>query len=95
MTLVSSTEFAANQQKYFDIAERENVCIKRGNGMFHLVYANVDEANRRERVYYEPDEDFYRSISMDELRRRIKEDIHQWYKERNESNSIARGTAIS
>ena len=95
MTVISSGEFAANQQKYFDMAENEDLCIKRGNSMFRLVYTNVEEENHKERVYYEPDEEFYRSISMDELCRRVKEDIHQWYKERNESNSIARGTAIS
>ena len=38
-------------------------------------------------IYHEPDEDFYNSISMDELLKRVKEDIHQWYKERNENNS--------
>ena len=43
----------------------------------------------------EPDEDFYRAITIDELRKRVKEDIHQWYKERNESNSITRSTTIS
>jgi len=43
----------------------------------------------------EPDEDFYRAITMDELRKRVKEDIHQWYKEKNESSSITRSTTIS
>jgi len=43
----------------------------------------------------EPDDDFRRAITMDELRKRVKEDIHQWYKERNESNSITRSTTIS
>ena len=45
---------------------------------------NVNKTDK-EMVYYEPDEDFYRSISTEELLRRVKEDIHQWYKERNEN----------
>jgi len=51
--------------------------------------------NSKKVVYHEPDEDFYRSISIDELQRRVKEDIHQWYKERNENNSNTKGTTIS
>jgi len=77
MTVISSGEFIANQQKYFDIAEREKVCIKRGNNMFHLVYASAGEANSRERVYYEPDEDFYRSLSAEEFRGRLIEVVNK------------------
>ena len=84
MTVVSSKEFIANQKKYFDLAVNEEVFIKRGNNMFHLICTNVDnitieETNVKERVYYEPDEDFYRSISMDELLEGVLEDIHKFY----------------
>ena len=97
MTVVSSREFAANQRKYFDMAENENICIKRGKSRFHLVY-QFDEMYADTSEYdkvLEPDEDFYRAISMDELCRRVKQDIHQWYKERDESNCIAGSTAVS
>ena len=49
----------------------------------------------KKRVYYKPDEDFYHSITIDELHQKVKEDVHQWYKERNENNSIIKSTAVS
>ena len=86
MTVVSSAEFAANQQKYFDLAiDKKEVYVEYGNNMIMVCNANRQE----EPMIFEPDEDFRRAISMEELRRRVKEDIHQWYKEKNECNSIA------
>ena len=92
MTVISSKEFATKPARYYNLAQNEQVVIKRGKNRFHLT---CDNTNTKERVYYEPDDDFYRSISMNELRKRVKEDIHQWYKGKNESNSITRSTAIS
>jgi len=86
MTIISSKEFAANQQKYFALArDRREVYIKEDDDMFMFCYANQQE----EPMIFEPDDDFYRSISMDELLKRVKKDIHQWYKEKNESHSNA------
>jgi len=99
MTVVSSKEFVTNQKKYFDLAVNEEVFIKRGKNKFHLLRINrnhtlPDDEEVKEPVYYEPDEDFYNSITMDELQRRVKEDIHQWYKERNENYSNTKSTAV-
>jgi predicted transcriptional regulator len=94
MTVVNSKEFVANQKKYFDLAVNDEVFIKRGKNTFHLICTNVDKP-ADEVVYYEPDEDFYKSISLDELQRRVKEDIHQWYKERNENYSYSESPAVS
>ena len=90
MTVVSTKEFNANQEKYFDMALSEEIFVRRDNVMFI-----VTRANDKQKKYLEPDDDFRRAISMDELRKRVKEDIQQWYKERNESNSITRSTTIS
>jgi len=90
MTVVTTKEFNANQEKYFDLALNEEIFVKRDNVMFI-----VTRASDKKKKYLKPDDDFRRAISMDELRRRVKEDIHQWYKERNESNSITRSTTIS
>ena len=68
MTIVSSKEFAANQDMYFNLAAKEDICIDNGKKMFQLRYSPVEED--RKRVYYEPDEDFYRSISADEFKKR-------------------------
>ena len=90
MTVVTTKEFNANQEKYFDLALNEEIFVKRDNIMFI-----VTRVSDKKKKYLKPDDDFRRAISMDELRRRVKEDIHQWYKERNESNSITRSTTIS
>ena len=90
MTVVSGNEFVADQEKYFNLALSEQVYIQRGENMF-----TIGIANDRKKHYLEPDDDFHRAITMDELRKRVKEDIHQWYMERDESNSIARSTAAS
>ena len=93
MTVVSSKEFITNQKKYFDLAVNEEVFIKRGKNIFHLVCTTVDETVD-EIIYHEPDEDFYSSITIDELQKRVKEDIHQWYQERNENNCNTESTAV-
>ena len=67
MTVISSKEFATNQNKYFELAMNEQVYIKNGENMFLLIYTTVDNTEVKERVYYEPDEDFYRSITADEF----------------------------
>ena len=80
MTIVGSKEFATNQEKYFDLAVSEDVCIKRGESMFQLTCNPVEEINVQGRVYYEPDEDFYRSITMDELLIGVKEDLQEMFR---------------
>ena len=90
MTVISSREFATNQDRYFDMAMNGQVFVQRGENRF--IVTSVDEKKKQHK---KPDEDFYRAITMDELRRRVKEDIHQWYKERDECNSITRSTAVS
>ena len=68
MTVVNSREFAMNQNKYYNLAVNDDVFIKRGKNMFHLMCTNDDSTTLKKRVYYEPDEDFYRSISADEFK---------------------------
>jgi len=71
MTVISTQEFAANQNKYFDMAIDQDVCIKRGRNMFRLMPSIIDETKVKQqngqRKYKQPDEDFYRAISMDEF----------------------------
>ena len=79
MLVISTSEFAIDQNKYFDMAMKEQVFVQRGNKMFHLVCTNNDDLSIKESVCYEPDEDFYRSISMDELRKRTHEFVHNLF----------------
>ena len=84
MTVVSSKEFASNQEKYFDIALNEQIYVQResDNAMFVL--------SREKKEYLEPDDDLRRAISMDEMLKRVKKDIHQFYEsKKNERSNIA------
>jgi hypothetical protein len=82
MTVVSSKDFVRNEDKYFDLALEEQVCIQKGDNMFLLLYKNVDDKN----IYHdasvyeeilEPDDDLRRAITAEELLERIHEDIHR------------------
>ena len=76
MTVVSSSEFVTEQDRYFDMAMNEQVFVQRGDNMFVFActngYAEPD-------MIFEPDEDFYRSISMEELRKSAHEHIHKLF----------------
>ena len=94
MTVINSKEFISNQKRYFDLAVNEQVFIKRGKNTYHLICTTIDKTVD-EMVYHEPDEDFYGAISIDELQKRVKKDIHQWYQEKYENSSNTKGTTIS
>ena len=75
MTIVSSKDFATDQEKYFDLALDEQVFIQKGDNMFLLIYKNVDNMNTYHdaSVYEEvlqPDDDLRRAISADEFKKR-------------------------
>jgi len=89
MTVISSQEFAANQQKYFDMArERKEVHLRVRNGenMF-----SVGIENDSGRKYLEPDDDFRRAISAEEFRERLVEMVKELDKKyaKNASNHPA------
>ena len=73
MTVVSSREFATNQTKYYNLAVNEEVIIKRGNNMFHLVYRNIGNVN----IDDDDDDDDY--ITIDELRKSTHEIIDKFF----------------
>jgi len=84
MTVVSSKEFTANQEKYFDMALDEQVFIQKGDNMFLLIYHNLDDMNAYHdaSVYeevLEPDDDFQSAITMDELRGKVHDLIDRLY----------------
>jgi len=76
MTVVSTKEFNANQEKYFDMAASEDIVIQRGGNLFIIQsYIPYDEPD----VIFEPDEDFYRSIPLEEVRDEIVKYIYKKY----------------
>jgi len=78
MTTVTTKEFNTNQKKYFDMAVNEDVCIKRGNSIFYLMYSPI-EVQYPEQVILEPDDNLRRAITAEELLEGIHEDIHKKY----------------
>jgi hypothetical protein len=79
MTVISSKEFATNQERYYDMALNEQVFIKKGINTFLFTCANEYEETD---VIFEPDEEFYRSISGDEFKKKaleIVEKVHNRY----------------
>lgn len=75
MQVVSSTEFATHQDKYFNMAIDHDICIEKGEQRFHLSYAPRVE----EQPFLEPDEDFYRAITAEELKKRMHVSIRKFF----------------
>jgi len=73
MTVVSSKEFATNQKRYFDLAINDELFIKRGKNVFHLICTTVsNNINDLDDL-----EDDY--VTKDELLAGIYEDIDKFY----------------
>ena len=57
MTVVSSKEFVTNQKRYFDLAIDNELFIKRGKNVFHLICTTVsDNLNKSSK------KDFYQAV---------------------------------
>jgi hypothetical protein len=72
MIVISPTELRAEQKKYLDMAEKQQVAVKRGNKMIHLVV--------KERLI--TDEDLANAMTAEELLVGIEEDIREMYRKR-------------
>ena len=70
MIIISSTELRDNQKKYFDLAEKERVVIKRGRKLIELIV--------KEQLI--TDEDIDNSISGEELKERMHQRIDKIFK---------------
>jgi hypothetical protein len=75
MQVVSSSEFATHQQKYFDLARREQLLVNDGNFMFRILYEPIVE----EQIVLQPDDDLRRAITFDELLVGVKEDLREMF----------------
>jgi hypothetical protein len=71
MQVVSSTEFATHQQKYFNLARHQKVLVQSGNYTYRIMPEPIVE----EQIVFAPDEDFYNSISKEKLLEGIFEDM--------------------
>jgi len=76
MTVVSTKEFNSNQDKYFEMALKEKVGIKRKKYMYYLLHKPIEIKYPEQQVLM-PDENLSRAISAEELLERIHRDIHK------------------
>ena len=76
MTVVSAKEFNTHQEKYLDMASNDHVIIRRGEQML-IVHNYIP--NHEPDIIFDPDDDFYRSITADELLEGIYEDIDTFF----------------
>ena len=74
MTVVSTKEFSANQDKYFDIAMNEHIVIQRGDCSFI-----VSKATEPQRQHKQPDDELHRAVTMDEVKERLNAHIHKLF----------------
>ena len=68
MIVISPTKLRNEQKKYFEIAEKEPVVIKRGDKLIHLI---VQDSS------FELPVDFHKAISMDEAIIRVEEGMRK------------------
>lgn len=73
MIVISSAELRNNMKKYLDIAKREKVVIQRGKTETFVL---------SQETYLQPDEDFYRAISMEDFKAGAKEHIRKLYSQK-------------
>jgi len=82
MTVVSSKEFATRPARYYNLAQNEQVLIKRGKSRYHLAYMPIPVEKYPEQPILEPDENLRRAITAEELLDRIHKDIHDKFRNR-------------
>ena len=71
---MNTATLISDKKKHFDMTIAENVLIEKSENMF-----SVTNINGKKRKYKQPDEDFYRAISMDELRVRTHKVIDDFF----------------
>ena len=76
MNVVSSKEFVINEEKYFDLALDEQVFVRKGENIFMLTLIN---RHHNEDIIFQPDDDFYRSITMEEVRDKLHKVLDKLY----------------
>jgi len=82
MTVVSTKEFSANQEKYFDMAIDEQVFVQRDDYMFI-----VSRVNKPKWEHKKPNAKLRDAISMDEVRDRLHTHVHKLFANEGISNN--------
>lgn len=69
MIVISPTELRTKQKKYLDLAEKEQVVVKRGSKLIELVVKNQ----------LITDEDLKQGISVEEVKRQVHQHIDKLF----------------
>lgn len=82
MIVISTRDFRANQSKFLNMANKgEDIVLRsRKNGSFKLIPLKEEDMLISKEYILEPDANFERAITMDELLQGIKTDIHEMFK---------------
>ncbi len=78
MKTISSSEFTAHPERYLDMASHQEVRIKKGRKTYHLTC----EASDDEQLVLQPDDDFHRAITAEELKKRMHVSIHKFFEDK-------------
>ncbi len=74
MRTISNREFAAHPEMYLDMAQDNDVRIRKGRKMFRLVYETPVEQQ-----ILAPDDDLRNAVTIDELRSSAHEHIRNLF----------------
>ena len=85
MTIISSKEFVSNDDKYFELAMKEQIFVQRDNMMFIVTKVNENQ-------FKKPDEDFRRAITAGELKNRMHVVIDKFFNQVDECNILTGGS---
>ena len=77
MTVVSSKEFVANDDRYFDMAMTEQVLVQRNNILFI-----VTRAGEKKKKRLKPDSELRRAITGDELLEKVYVSLDKFFAEK-------------
>ena len=75
MTVVSTKEFNTHQEKYFELALNEGLYIQIGDNRLFVQNAEPKEPD----IIFKPNSELRSCITMDEVRTRTREGIHQLF----------------
>ena len=75
MKTISNREFCANPDLYMGVAAEQEVRVRRGR----MTYRIICEPPATEQPILEPDDDYRRAISIDELKERMSVSIHKFF----------------
>ena len=78
IVVISFAEFIANQEKYFDMAIKEYIIIKRDDSYFMLTNASEDKKDENEPVEKKPVEVYHASYEMERIREERERHLFGW-----------------